>query len=265
MPRAAATLADGFPSARFGELDGRAELAVAEAAHRRGARAPRVTATLGALFDEIGGEPGGSARARLVSAAGREWLLNRAALRFAGDQKWFEAACADCGDRFDISFSLRDLPREEPGQGFPVVSVETSLGLRSFEAPNGGHEEAFARTRGSDARRVFAALCGLADEAGEEAARFTEEDLANIDAALEVVAPQVADSIQAACPNCGAQQSISIDPLEYAFPRVETLLREVHSIAAAYKWSEGAILDLPTARRRKYVELINATNRRRMT
>lgn len=263
MHRAAATLADGFPSARFVELDGRAELAVAEAAHRRGARAPRVTATLGALFNEIGGKPGGEARARLVSAAGREWLLNRAALWFAGDQRWFEATCTKCGDRFDISFSLQDLPREEPGQGFPVVSVETSLGPRSFEAPNGGHEETFARTSGGDPRRIFAALCGLAEEAGEEAARFTEADLNDIDAALEKIAPQVADSVEASCPDCGAQQSISIDPLEYAFPHVDSLLREVHAIATTYNWSENAILELPTARRRKYVEMINALNRRR--
>ncbi len=40
--------------------------------------------------------------------------------------------------------------------------------------------------------------------------------------------------------------------------RAERLLREVHTLARAYGWSEGAILELGSARRERYLELVRA-------
>ena len=83
------TLPIAFPSARFLPLDGRIELAVAEAAAAAAPRPTKVTAILAAMCGEIGGRPVGRDEARRVSAAGREWLLQRAALRFHGGAGWF--------------------------------------------------------------------------------------------------------------------------------------------------------------------------------
>ena len=63
-------------------------------------------------------------------------------------------------------------------------------------------------------------------------------------------------SVKSACPDCGGPVRVRIDPLTFAFPRPEAVLREVHAIAMAYRWSERAILDLPSRRRRAYVALI---------
>ncbi len=259
--REAQTMAVAFPPARFRPLDGRVELAVAEAAASAAPRPVKVTAILAALCGEIGGAPGGREAARRVSAAGREWLLQRAALRFDGGADWFEAPCAACGAAFDVRLSIAETPCSAPEAGFPVTEVETTLGRRAFEAPNGAHEEALARRGDGDPRRVFAALCGLSPEAEAEAIRFAEPDLAAIDGALEAASPEIADSVTVACPSCGTETTARLDPLAFAFPRIADVLAEVHLIAAAYRWREAEILDLPLARRSAYAALIRADRR----
>ncbi|MCB1353655.1 MAG: hypothetical protein KDK03_13060 [Rhodobacteraceae bacterium] len=256
MARPASTLPEDFPKPVFRPLDGHVEIAVAEAAEARMARPRRVTAILAAMCARLGSAEGGADSARRVSAAGREWLLQRAGLEFFRGTRWFEAPCPGCGARFDLELDLTAVPQGRAGAGFPVIEVETSLGARRFEAPNGHHEEAFAARRDGDARRIFAGLCGLADEAAAEVARFEAADLERIDAALEAVSPEIADGVNAACPDCGGPVRVRIDPLTFAFPRPEAVLREVHAIAMAYRWSERAILDLPSRRRRAYVALI---------
>jgi hypothetical protein len=156
-------------------------------------------------------------------------------------------------------------PRKPPGDGFPVASVGTSLGLRRFEAPNGYHEEQAARVHRAgraDSRRVFAALCGLADDAEEEANKFTSTDLDVIDAALETVSPDIADETQSICPGCGEATVARIEPLRFGLPRENEVLRSTHRLACAYGWAEETILALPTARRLKYEGLIAADEQR---
>ena len=258
MLRGAETMATAFPSARLRRLDGHVELAVAESAGAVGSRPSRVTAIIAALYREIGGEPVTAVTARRISAAGREWLLQRAARRFFGAAQWYETVCDSCGASFDLQLSLDAIPHAEPGPGYPVAKVMTSIGQRLFEVPNGRHEEAYAAAGGKDARRVFAALCGLSADAEAEAIRFDEVDLLRIDAGLEAVSPEIADGVDVVCPDCGIHGHARVDPLGFAFPNVGDVLGEVHTIAAAYHWSEEAILDLPLPRRRAYVELIRA-------
>jgi hypothetical protein len=109
-----------------------------------------------------------------------------------------------------------------------------------------------------DPRRAFAALCGLADSADDDARRFLAADLERIDAALEELSPQVADRVDACCPNCGATTQALLDPLGCVSSNGSAVLRDVHVIARAYGWDEAAILALPSARRRGYCSLILA-------
>jgi hypothetical protein len=107
-----------------------------------------------------------------------------------------------------------------------------------------------------DPRRGLVALLALADTADADAERFSEADLALIETILDDITPDIADRISATCPECGATTQAMIDPLSFAFPRAETLLREAHLIARAYGWREPSILALPSHRRRAYAGLI---------
>jgi hypothetical protein len=255
MARAPLTHPAAFPETRFRPLSGTTELAVAEAAAAPAARPERVTAVLAAIYDEIAGERATPALVGRLSSGTREWLLQRAALRFRADLEWFEAACQACGAAYDVAMSVAAAPRKLPGPDFPVTMVETSLGPRPFEAPCGLHEAAAGRP-GGDPRRSFAGLCGLADDAGPEAARFDEDDLARIDAALEALSPDVASSAAAVCPTCGGETAARMEPLRFSFPKPMEVLAEVHLLASVYHWTEDRILALSPARRRDYAELI---------
>ncbi|MEM7668316.1 MAG: hypothetical protein AAF317_04090 [Pseudomonadota bacterium] len=259
MTRAARTFPVAYPAARFRDLTGHVELHLAEAAGGDLSRPGKVTLVLAAAYSDIGGVAVTTEFARSLSSASREWLLQGAATRFHPDSDWFEAPCMTCGTRFDLEVALTQVPRSDPGPGFPIARVETSLGARDFETPNGAHEEALAvePATGRDPRRSYAAIGGLSDLAIQEAREFTEGDLSAIDAAIEAVAPEIADRIDTICPNCGTPTATRIDPLSFAFPRTRDVLAGVHRIARTYQWSETDILDLPIRRRAAYVALID--------
>jgi hypothetical protein len=254
--RPAETYPVAFPAAAFRALAGATELAIADAHGGGRTRPERVTALIAAVYETIAGEDSTPAMARRLAAGSREWLLQRAAMRFAPGADWFAAPCSECGTPYDLSLSMAAAARQEAGRGFPVAEVETSLGRRRFEAPNGGHEERFAQFGGGDPRRTFAALCGLSDDAEPEAQRFTQDDLDAIDAALESISPDVADSAASVCPNCGAETTARLEPMALGFPRLGDVLRDVHVIAGAYGWSEERILALPSPHRATYAAMI---------
>jgi hypothetical protein len=62
------------------------------------------------------------------------------------------------------------------------------------------------------------------------------------------------------CTDCGFEWGEQLDPVAFIWAEMEArarkLLREVHSIASAYGWSETEILSLSEARRSHYVELV---------
>ena len=259
MPaRALQTLAVAFPSHRPRALTGADELILTQTVWSRAARPARVSRVLELMFDSISGQPTSPARVRYLASSAREWLLQQAALRVWPDQGWFQARCATCGHDVDLPVTLSGAPRKAAHSNFPAISVGTSLGRRRFEAPNGAHEETLARAQGGDPARQLLALCGLADTAKADAEAFSAEDMALIETAFEETCPDIADAVSAACPSCQAAIEARIDPLQFAFPRPQTLLREIHAIAATYHWSEAEILALPSSRRAAYADLIRA-------
>jgi len=256
MDRQPSTHPVAFPAVAWRPALGTAELAAAEAATAAAPRPQRATALLDAVIERLEDAPMTPELARALSCGTREWLLHRAALRFRPDLTWFEANCDTCGAAYDLSLDLRAMPLRPAGAAFPVAWVETSLGRRGFEAPNGGHEEALAGEAGLDPRRRLLALCGLSAAAAEEALRFTEADCARIDAALEEVSPELGEAAASTCPSCGSAVAARVDPFRFGYPAPRGILREIHLLASAYGWSQEAILAMPAARRRDYAALI---------
>ncbi|SFT86801.1 hypothetical protein [Sedimentitalea nanhaiensis] len=256
--RASQTLAVAFPSHEPYPLTGMLELAVAETLGPGATRPERVTRVLSTVFKRISGQSANLSRVRCLTSSAREWLLQRAAGLFWSDTGWFQAKCMQCDTDFDIPTELANAPRKPAGQDFPVVTVRTSLGQRRFEVPNGVHEEHLARAPGSEPTRTLLAQCGLSPQAVRDARDFSRDDISRIEAALEAASPEVADEVVTTCPTCQAQTMARIDPLDFAFPGVGTLLAEVHAIAATYHWTEDAILALPSQRRHSYARLVQA-------
>jgi hypothetical protein len=251
----------------FRPLTGAVELALAEAA---GADIPlpaRVTGVLNATLEQAGGEEPLPATVAELSVADRQYLMGRLAMELGRGEQWLTTVCGRCGERFDFAVNYGELPVKEAGEGYPFAQVETTLGPCRFRVPTGKDQEFLAGIDDdAEALRVLVSCC-LTDFPGrmeegmclkDGAGTFSPDDVARIEAALEAVAPEVAVSVQAACPDCGSLHVIDLDPYgvlhQYAGG---SLLQEIHTIAATYHWGEAEILALPRERRRRYLELID--------
>ena len=251
----------GLRDPRLRDLDGATELAAAESVAGSRSRPEAVTAVLAAMLESVDEAPATRERLRGLPSAEREWLLQWVAGRAHPELRWFEVPCEQCGITYDLSIDLgrpafRDLDRPAP-----AVTVETSLGTRRFATPTGAHEERFALLPDGDPRRGFAGLCGLSDEAADEAKRFDEHDLELIDEALEAASPDIADSVSVSCPCCSAETRGRIDPLRFAFSRESDILGEIHLIARAYGWPLHDILRLKARQRSLCAEMIGRDRR----
>lgn len=261
MPRPPDTFPMAFPAFTGKAPTGLDELTLAETLDGTATRPQQVTAALVASFEHVGGEQMNMDLARRLAAGTREWLLQQAALQWSPGQEWFEARCASCGTRYDSQIQLRAAPVYPPGPDFPIVKVPTSLGELTFELPNGGHEEVASQRACVEPVRDLVGLCGLDAGWPELTDKLSEEDLEAIDHAFDEQAPDVADLLQTRCPGCGTANSARLDPLRWAFPDANALIREVHWLASSYRWRETDILAMPRQRRRRYVELIVSADR----
>ena len=86
-----------------------------------------------------------------------------------------------------------------------------------------------------------------------QAAEAIEERMAELD-------PMVQVEMQLSCPGCGHEWAEPFDIASYLWTELGDqalrLLREVHTLADAYGWSESEILAMNPHRRRAYLELV---------
>ncbi len=90
--------------------------------------------------------------------------------------------------------------------------------------------------------------------------QLTDDLLQKIEDAYDVADPLGCIVIAATCPTCDAVTQPVLDPTDLVWREFAALaLRiedDVHVLARAYGWTEGAVLALPDVRRRRYVERV---------
>ena len=89
---------------------------------------------------------------------------------------------------------------------------------------------------------------------------LTREEREIVIAEMEKVAPQVDLELDLVCPECGHGFVAPCDTTVLFFDEMRIqgrqLLREVHSLAFYYHWSEEDILRMSRSRRRAYLGLL---------
>lgn len=200
-------------------------------------------------FDGAAVAPG---EAGALCAADRDRLLAAVHLRELGRRIAANTRCAGCTQPFDLDFDLARLVASLDNAAvaswrIPDGTFATPGGLR-FRLPTGVEEIADAAC--ADPERRLAERCRL-DGEGE---------VAELEDAMDAVAPLVDVELAATCPGCGLEQMVRFDVQGFLLARIlgeaRERAREIHAIARAYGWSLTEILDLPRARRATYVELI---------
>jgi len=237
-------------SARLRELTGRDEYAVL------GTNTANAIELLSALLEnESAGET--KLKATDLVAADRDRLLAAVYKRAYGDRIESTLTCAQCGEPFDLFFSLERLietvnkptPQEE-WRALGDGRFETSDGL-SFRLPTGTDELALTGLSAPEMEALLLDRCLEGEGIGRR--RLLEE-------LLEKVAPLLDLELIAKCAECGHVHTIHFDIQTYVLGALlaerRRLLAEINRIARSYSWSLDEILSLRRSDRRRFVELI---------
>jgi uncharacterized protein (UPF0212 family) len=173
--------------------------------------------------------------------------------------------CTNCGERLELSFMVSDL------RVAPDVEAPTELSLRvddyevEFRLPDSFALLAVADSRDvTTARALLLERCLRRVSKGDEPWTARELPQPVIDAVVERMAqadPQADVQLALACPLCGHEWQTAFDIVSFVWTEINVwasrTLYDVHTLAAAYGWSEREILGLSPRRRQAYLEMIH--------
>jgi hypothetical protein len=174
-------------------------------------------------------------------------------------------ACAACGDPQEANLDLRDLllPAAPAQCVLPLSRDGYDLNLRVVSS-----RDLLAASRIAERGARTRLLLGrVVLDAAHDGAPVAVEALPDsvIDAAVQTLAqadPQADLSLSVTCAACGHGSRVAFDIASYLWEEIDAwaarLLREIHTLASYYGWSERDILALSPMRRRRYLEFATA-------
>lgn len=253
-------LADGrvLRRATLRQLTGREEEWLAASAGVPAA--PLTSRLLAACLVELDGEPGGLELARRLLVGDRDLLVLELRRLTFGSRVAAVLGCPACGAKMDVDFDLDAVPVElRPQTPVFEVPVEQERGPPRpvrFRLPTGADQEAVLGFEPEAAAAALLERC-LLDAPGELAPEQREA----VGDAMERLTPRVEIELGLSCPECGAAFDAPFDLTAFFYAELRAtsrlLLREVHSLALFYHWSEAEILGLTRAKRRAYLALLS--------
>lgn len=160
-------------------------------------------------------------------------------------------ACPECAERLEFSFDGGTLL--EDGREAPALTVDgrsfrplTSRDLASVAA------EVDERTA---AHKLLRLCCTQQSE-------FTDAELEALGARLAEADPLAETLLDFACDACGHRWREPLDIATWFWTEIEgrarQLLYDIHTLAAAYGWTEREILSLSESRRARYLGMVHA-------
>jgi hypothetical protein len=198
----------------------------------------------------------GQRDARLLTL--REWTF--------GPQLESVVPCPQCKDKVELVFEVESVRANSPPETFgaPLLrSADYSLQMRP---PNSEDVAAIAAEKSVEQKRqLLFDRCLLAASRNGQPVSADELPPEAIEAAAVHLAeadPQADVQLNISCPSCGNNWTAAFDILAFFWHEIEAwacrALLDVNTLARAYGWSEHDILALTPARRRLYLEMVNA-------
>jgi hypothetical protein len=236
--------------------------------HRAVPSAIAVTRILDACVRRLDDDEPPPEPARRMLVGDRDYLMLQLRRLMFGDKIRAVIACPACTARMDVDVDAGQIPVEGPtGKGAATYAMELPAreGLPGrpvrFRLPTGGDQEAVL------GMEIEAAAAELLDRCLLDggAAALCREEQDTVIAAIEARAPRVEVELELDCPECAEHFVCPFDTTAFFLDEMRIssaqLLREVHTLAFYYHWSESEILSLARDRRRSYLELLGETLR----
>ncbi len=166
------------------------------------------------------------------------------------------ASCPACGAATELTFRASDL--QAPPAPAPPAELMLQIEGRDLRVRLPTSADLLAITRPDDlaaARDQLLARCLLSDRN-----QVPEPVLDAVIAQMALADPLADIQLALRCAGCGHAWQAAFDIVSFFWREVHAwargLLREVHTLAAAYGWHEADILALSPARRRLYLEMV---------
>lgn len=168
-------------------------------------------------------------------------------------------ACAKCMERLEFELDGRELvPPSSVGDR--DYSETIAFNGQCYRLPT--VRDLARASQELDLRSATALLvesCRLSRELADPGA---PTDIEELERQMALADPLAEIVIDLACPGCGHENHSPLDIMSFLWTeiaaRAKRLLREVHVLAAAYGWTEQAVLALSDQRRAYYIELVHA-------
>ncbi len=217
----------------------------------------RVTRLLSSCLVSLGGEPVTSGLVRKLLVGDRDYLILQLRRLSLGDEVAAVLTCPACSAPMDVSFRVSEVPVEGQSQKTLSHTMPAAERLIRFRLPTGGDQEDLLGANPEEAAEELLDRCIL--DAGGQA--LSEQERAAVVDEMERVAPRVELELDMTCPECSHSFVAPFDTTAFFFDEMKVnskqLLREVHTLAFYYHWSESEILRLQRARRREYLALLS--------
>ena len=167
------------------------------------------------------------------------------------------ADCPACGAPVELAFRAADLVPDLVPETPAVLELRIDgRGLR-FRVPTSADLLEVGELEATAGRARMLDRCLLAgrDHLPDPAVGAVLAEMARADPLADI-------QLALACPGCAHAWQAGFDIVAYFWREIHAwiggLLREVHTLASAYGWSEADILALSPARRRIYLEMAGA-------
>lgn len=219
-----------------------------------------VTKLLSMCLESLDSQPVTAATAGQLLVGDRDFLMLQLRRLTLGDDFLAVVACPSCGEKMDVGFPAGDVPVESPTEITGTFSLSLTAPGRQrtvrFRLPTGADQEAILGLQPDQAGSALLQRC-IVDDGGM---RLDEQEADLLAEAIERSAPKVELELDLRCPSCQERFVVPFDTTTFFLQELRSndrnLLREFHSLAFHYHWSQSEILGLERERRRAYLSLL---------
>jgi hypothetical protein len=174
-------------------------------------------------------------------------------------------ACASCGEKLEFELDGRMIAAAAPSENELAINEPIVVNDRVFRLPNSrdlAHAASETDPRLGAIRIVENCRLAKPDLSDPDSELWSNEELEAIGRRMASADPLAETRLTLHCPKCQCDWEETLDIAFFLWAEIEArsrrLLLEVHTLAAAYGWTESEILSLSQNRRARYLEMVQS-------